>query len=102
MIDRWRRICGAEGTDDPLLNPGKDERLGKLGCRKILVCVAEKDALKERGWYYKEVVEKSGWHGVVDVMEAKEEGHVFHLFNPQCDNAVTMLKAIVSFINNHS
>ena len=81
------------GTEDcfPAASDAEDAR-----------CVAEKDALKDRGWYYKEVVEKSGWQGVVDVMEAKEEDHVFHLFNPQCENAVAMLKAIVSFINNHS
>ncbi|KAK4284674.1 hypothetical protein QN277_001473 [Acacia crassicarpa] len=66
----------------------------------MLVCVAEKDGLKDRGWYYKEVVEKSEWKGVVEVMEAMDEGHVFHLFNPTCENAAAMLNKIVSFISN--
>ncbi|XP_062022364.1 probable carboxylesterase 12 [Rosa rugosa] len=87
------------GSDDPLFNPGKDPKLGELGCEKVLVCVAEKDALKDRGWYYSEVLKKSGWNGVVEVLETKEEQHVFHLINPSCDNAVTMLKKIVSFMN---
>ncbi|XP_054787345.1 probable carboxylesterase 12 [Prosopis cineraria] len=96
----WRFVCPrTEGSDDPIMNPAKDPKVGSLGCRKILVCVAEKDALKERGWYYKEAVEKSGWKGMVEVMEAKDEGHVFHLFNPTCDNALAMLNTIVSFIN---
>ncbi|XP_062024099.1 probable carboxylesterase 12 [Rosa rugosa] len=87
------------GSDDPFFNPGKDPKLGELGCEKVLVCVAEKDALKDRGWYYSEVLKKSGWNGVVEVSEAKEEQHVFHLSNATCDNAVTMLKKIVSFMN---
>ncbi|KAM5549224.1 hypothetical protein ABKV19_000586 [Rosa sericea] len=87
------------GSDDPLFNPGKDPKLGELSCEKVLVCVAEKDALKDRGWYYSEVLKKSGWNGVVEVLETKEEQHVFHLINPSCDNAVTMLKKIVSFMN---
>ncbi|XP_028777068.1 probable carboxylesterase 12 [Neltuma alba] len=96
----WRFACPTtEGSDDPMINPAKDPNVGRLGCRKILVCVAEKDLLKERGCYYKEVVEKSGWKGVVEVMEAKDEGHVFHLFTPTCNNAVAMLNTIVSFMN---
>ncbi|XP_062024774.1 probable carboxylesterase 12 [Rosa rugosa] len=87
------------GSDDPFFNPGKDPKLGELGCEKVLVCVAEKDSLKDRGWYYSEVLKKSGWNGVVEVLEANEEQHVFHLFYPTCDNAVAMLKKIVSFMN---
>ncbi|KAK4284675.1 hypothetical protein QN277_001473 [Acacia crassicarpa] len=99
--DLWRFVCPTtEGSDDPMLNPAKDPNLGRLGCRKMLVCVAEKDGLKDRGWYYKEVVEKSEWKGVVEVMEAMDEGHVFHLFNPTCENAAAMLNKIVSFISN--
>lgn len=55
--------------------------------------------VKDRNWYYSEVLTKSGWKGDVEVLEAKGEGHVFHLSNPTCDNAVAMLKKIISFIN---
>ncbi|CAK9181258.1 unnamed protein product [Ilex paraguariensis] len=66
---------------------------------RVLVCVAEKDLLKDRGWYYKEVLVKSGWKGKVEIMEAKGEEHVFHLFNPTCENAVAKLKKLASFFN---
>ncbi|ESW28540.1 hypothetical protein PHAVU_003G295200 [Phaseolus vulgaris] len=97
----WRFTSPAStGSDDPLLNPAKDPDLGKLGCKRVLVCVAEKDFLKDRGWHYKELLEKSEWEGVAEVLEANGEGHVFHLFNPDCDNAVSLLDQIASFINH--
>lgn len=88
------------GLDDPLINPERDPNLGRLGCGKVLVCVAEKDFLKHRGLYYGEVLKKRGWGGDVEVMEAKGEDHVFHLFNSHCDEAVAMLNRVVSFINS--
>ncbi|KAK9942156.1 hypothetical protein M0R45_007838 [Rubus argutus] len=87
------------GSDDPIFNPVKDPKLGELGCGKVLVCVAEKDRLKDRGWYYSESLKKSGWNGVVEVWETKEEQHVFHLYNPNCENAVALRNKIVSFMN---
>ncbi|KAL6963980.1 hypothetical protein U1Q18_034985 [Sarracenia purpurea var. burkii] len=89
----------SSGSDDPLFNPEMDPRLSGLGCKKVLVCVAEKDLLRDRGWRYKEKLEKSGWGGTAEVVEAAEESHVFHLFKPTCDNAVTMLKRVVAFLN---
>jgi len=95
----WRFVCPtSSGSDDPLLNSGKDKNLGRLGCKRVLVCVAENDLLKDRGWYYKELLEKSDYGGVVDVIETKGEGHVFHLFNPKSDNTLSLLKQIVSFM----
>ncbi|KAK7256331.1 hypothetical protein RIF29_29773 [Crotalaria pallida] len=38
-------------------------RLATLGCSKILVCVAQKDSLRDRGVWYYDVVKKSGWQG---------------------------------------
>ncbi|KAK7252047.1 hypothetical protein RIF29_35747 [Crotalaria pallida] len=98
----WRFICpGTSGSDDPLLNPAKDPNLGRVGCKRVLVFVAEKDSLKDRGWYYKEVLEKSGWSGAVEVVEDKEEDHVFHLFKPDCEKALSLLDRIASFINQN-
>ncbi|KAH7517958.1 hypothetical protein FEM48_Zijuj09G0119500 [Ziziphus jujuba var. spinosa] len=88
------------GSDDPLINPEKDPNLGRLGCGKVLICVAEKDFFKDRGLYYYELLKKTGWGGDVEIMEAKGEDHVFHLINSDCDEAVTMLNKIVSFINS--
>ncbi|KAI6677909.1 hypothetical protein NL676_038705 [Syzygium grande] len=87
------------GCDDPLLNPANDLRLSGLGFNRVLICVAEKDILRDRDWHYKELLSESGWGGVVEVMEAPGEDHVFHLFNPSCDNAAKMMKKLASFMN---
>ncbi|KAH7517957.1 hypothetical protein FEM48_Zijuj09G0119400 [Ziziphus jujuba var. spinosa] len=101
MIDNfWLLACPSStgGSDDPFINPEKDPNLGRLGCERVLVCIAEKDIFKERGRHYVELVEKSGWGGTVELMEAKGEDHVFHLLNHSCENAIAMLNKIVSFI----
>ncbi|XP_060168286.1 2-hydroxyisoflavanone dehydratase-like [Lycium barbarum] len=87
------------GLDDPLINPEKDPNLSSLGCDKVLVYVAGKDALRFRGFYYKEALEKSGWRGTVEFVEIKDEEHVFHLFAPTSENAVSVLEKLVSFLN---
>ncbi|GMP38214.1 hypothetical protein CsSME_00009547 [Camellia sinensis var. sinensis] len=92
----------SSGSDDPLFNPVVDPKFLSMVCDKVLVCVAEKDFLKDRGWYYKEELGKSGWGGVVEIMEAAGEDHVFHLFNPTCDNAVAMLKRVACFLNENN
>ncbi|XP_045833088.1 probable carboxylesterase 12 [Trifolium pratense] len=95
----WRFTCpNTSGSDDPLINPAKDPNLGSLGCKRVLICVAEKDILRDRGLYYKELLEKNGWSGVVEVVETEDEDHIFHIFKPSCDNALALLSQIVSFI----
>jgi len=102
MVDNlWRFVSPTStGSDDPLINPGTDPNLGKLGCKRVVIFVAENDLMKDRGWYYKELVEKCGWEGVAEVVEAKGENHVFHLFNPDSDNAISLLHRFASFINH--
>lgn len=101
MVDHlWRFTCPAtSGGDDPYINPATDPKLGSLGCGSVLVCVAEKDLLKDRGFYYRELLEKSGWGGAAEVVVAPGEDHVFHLLNPVNENSVALQKRIVSFIN---
>uniref|UniRef100_M1CFH7 CXE carboxylesterase n=1 Tax=Solanum tuberosum TaxID=4113 RepID=M1CFH7_SOLTU len=89
----------ARGLDDPLINPEKDPKLSSLGCDKVVVYVAGKDSLRFRGFYYKEVLEKSGWPGMVEVVEVKDEEHVFHLSATEAENAMAMMKKLVSFLN---
>ncbi|KAF5448674.1 hypothetical protein F2P56_029183 [Juglans regia] len=97
----WRFVYPAtSGSDDPYINPASDPKLGSLGTGKVLICVAEKDLLKDRGWYYREILEKSGWGGVVKVLESAGEDHVFHMFNPACENAKALLERIVSLVNH--
>ncbi|KAK4401633.1 putative carboxylesterase 7 [Sesamum angolense] len=85
--------------DEPWINPAKDKTLASLGCGKVLVYVAAKDPLKDRGWYYKDSLRESGWNGDVEVVEDKEEGHVFSVLCPDGVNGLAMLKKVASFIN---
>ncbi|GJZ06477.1 probable carboxylesterase 12 [Tanacetum coccineum] len=59
---------GTSGSDDPLINPDKDPKVSDLGCSRVLVCVAGKDILKDRGIYYKFVLGKNGWKGDIENM----------------------------------
>ena len=54
--------------------------------------------MRDRGLYYKELLEKNGWSGVAEVVETKDEDHVFHLFKPNCENAQVLIDQIVSFL----
>ncbi|XP_050260937.1 2-hydroxyisoflavanone dehydratase-like isoform X2 [Quercus robur] len=84
--------------DDPKLNPAVDPDLSRLGCAKVLVCVAEKDWLKDRGVAYYETLGKSGWGGSVEFFETKGEDHCFHLMNADSENSKVLLKKLVDFI----
>ncbi|CAA2990127.1 Arylacetamide deacetylase [Olea europaea subsp. europaea] len=97
----WIFSCpNTTGLDDPLINPSMDLNLSKLGCKKVLIYVAEKDLLKDRGYYYKEALMNCGWGGDVDVVEVKGEGHVFSVFSPNSENAKAMFKRVALFMNN--
>ncbi|KAF5759232.1 putative carboxylesterase [Helianthus annuus] len=64
--DIWRFVCpGTSGLDDPLINPDKDPKVSDIGCSRVLVCVAEKDILRDRGLYYKDTrLEPRVLHGL--------------------------------------
>ncbi|KAK4437863.1 2-hydroxyisoflavanone dehydratase [Sesamum alatum] len=87
------------GFDDPLLNPAMDPNLSKLGCRRVLVYVAEKDILRDRGWYYEKALRKSKWDGVVKVVEMKGEDHDFSIVSPNSTKAKIVLRQLGSFLN---
>ncbi|OUZ99828.1 Alpha/beta hydrolase fold-3 [Macleaya cordata] len=96
----WRTINpSTTGCDDPLSNPATDPNLSTMGCNRVLVCVAEKDILRDRGWFYYETLGKSGWGGVVEIMESEGMDHGFYLSNPRSEKAVEMMKRLVSFLN---
>ncbi|CAN0841257.1 Probable carboxylesterase 13 [Linum grandiflorum] len=88
------------GLDDPYINPAFDPKLSELGCSKVMIMVAEKDFLKDRGNYYYKLLKESEWKGEVEIVETDDEGHVFHLKDNCCGNALDMRKKICSFINN--
>ncbi|XP_004516320.1 2-hydroxyisoflavanone dehydratase-like [Cicer arietinum] len=88
------------GIDNPLVNPLGEgaTSLEKLGCSKIIVCVAGKDMLRDRGIWYFESVEKSGWKGKLELFEEKDEDHVYHLLKPESEIAKKFIKRLVSFV----
>ncbi|KAM3742931.1 hypothetical protein ACB098_07G105600 [Castanea mollissima] len=89
------------GFKDPILYPEVDPNLSKMAGKKVLVCVAEKDGLKERGVGYCETLKKSGWNGTVGFFESEEEGHGFFLLNPSSDKVGPLMKVMVDFINQN-
>lgn len=99
-MDRlWKFLCkSGHGSDDPLVNPEKDPNLGRLDCKRVLICVAGEDLTKDRSLNYKELLEKNGFSGDVDVYETLGENHAFHLFKPTCENALALLARVASFI----
>lgn len=104
LVDKWwLYVCPTDkGCDDPLINPfvdGESADLAGLACDRILIIVAEKDILKGRGWLYYDKLVKSGWKGKAEIMETEGEDHVFHIFNPDCDNANRLIKRLASFFN---
>lgn len=98
----WKFVCpSSSGCDDPLMDPTAEgaPSLKELACRRVLVCVAEKDMLRDRGWRYYHALASSGWEGVVEMMESEGEDHVFYLINPTCENAGAFLKRVSAFLN---
>ncbi|KAL8097092.1 hypothetical protein AgCh_030263 [Apium graveolens] len=101
--DLWIYCCsGTEtGLDDPRLNPAANPGLlAKLGCGKVLITTAENDFLSVRAWSYYEALKKSEWKGEVEIVETKGTDHVFHLFDPNCEKAGSLMKLIATFIKD--
>ncbi|KAF6145752.1 hypothetical protein GIB67_016201 [Kingdonia uniflora] len=76
----------SKGIDGPRNNPFSQETpsLSGLACEQVLISVAKKYVVKDRGLFYYETLEKSGWRCKFEIEETKEENHVFHLYNPTC------------------
>ncbi|KAI3943979.1 hypothetical protein MKW92_015168 [Papaver armeniacum] len=101
MDKLWPHIHpSSSGYNDPLVNPCKDPNLSSLGCRRLLVFVAEEDLFRDRGWLYYETLRNSKWNGVVEIMESQGEDHVFNLLNPDSEKAVKMMELVISFLNH--
>ena len=104
MVDKWWQfVCpSGRGNDDPLINPFVDggPRFKDLGCDRVLVCVAERDILRDIGRLYYETLVKSGWGGRAEIVETEGEDHVFHIFQVDSDKAQRLLTCVASFINH--
>ncbi|KAI0495858.1 hypothetical protein KFK09_022165 [Dendrobium nobile] len=98
----WPFVCPeTTGFDDPRINPVAEgaPSLATLGCRRVLVCVAELDLLRERGRLYYEKLKESDWEGDAEILESENEDHGFFFFNPGSLKAQELTKRIVNFFN---
>ncbi|CAL5043859.1 unnamed protein product [Urochloa decumbens] len=100
----WRFLYpGSPGLDDLLSNPFSEAAGGsaaRVAAERVLVCVAEKDELRDRGVWYYESLKGSGYPGEVELLESVGEGHVFYCINPRCDKAREMQERVLSFLRN--
>ncbi|KAJ7970469.1 Alpha/beta hydrolase-3 [Quillaja saponaria] len=103
VMDRlWSLACPSnQDNDDPRINPMAEgaPSLARLGCRRVLVFVGEKDILRDRGWLYYKALDRSGWTGRVDIEEFEGEGHGFHVLNFGSEKARHLIKQLADFFN---
>lgn len=103
VVDKWwEYVCPSDkGCDDPLINPFSDGApcLDWVECKRMLVMVAEKDILRDRGRLYYDEIVKSKIKRDVEFYETIEQDHVFYLFNPNCQEAKELISKLASFIN---
>ncbi|KVI01679.1 hypothetical protein Ccrd_020042 [Cynara cardunculus var. scolymus] len=89
-----------DGIDNPRINPFAKTAacLTGLGCRRLMICVASEDELRDRGVRYYDAVKESGWQGEISLFEVQGEGHSFHIFNPETKNAMEMFTRLAGFL----
>ncbi|PAN09342.1 hypothetical protein PAHAL_2G015400 [Panicum hallii] len=92
--------AGQAGNDDPRLSP-PDEEIASLMCRRVLVAVAERDILRERGCRLfagiRDYYARTG--GEATLVESEGEDHGFHLYSPLRATSRRLMSSIVGFIN---
>ncbi|KAG0541489.1 hypothetical protein BDA96_02G020900 [Sorghum bicolor] len=104
-VDRlWPFVtAGQAGNEDPRLNP-PDEEIASLTCRRVLVAVAGKDTLRDRGVqlfarirdYYARAGSRAA---TATLVESEGEDHGFHLYSPLRATSRKLMESIVHFIN---
>ncbi|KAJ6847692.1 putative 2-hydroxyisoflavanone dehydratase [Iris pallida] len=99
----WKIACpsSTDLDDDHRINPTADgaPSLSVLGCERVLVCVAERDTLRDRGRAYYERLRGCGWRGEAELYESQGEGHVFQVIKPTCDEARALTRKVGCFLN---
>ncbi|XP_003560136.1 probable carboxylesterase 2 [Brachypodium distachyon] len=104
-VDRlWPFVtAGQAGNDDPRINPPEDE-IASLACRRVLVAVAEKDSLRDRGRRLAAQMRDWSWAAGenVTLVESEGEDHGFHLYNPLRATSKKLMESIVQFVDQRS
>ncbi|CAL4999324.1 unnamed protein product [Urochloa decumbens] len=100
----WAFVCaGRYGFDHPFIDPlaMPAAEWAALGCRRVLVTVAELDTMSDRGRRYVEALRGGGaWKGEEALLyETRGEGHVFFLrkSNGRDTAKEEMIAAVASF-----
>ncbi|KAF8769526.1 hypothetical protein HU200_006564 [Digitaria exilis] len=103
LVEMWAFACGGRtttGPDDPRVNPVAEgaPSLRRLGCGRVLVCLAE-DALAREGEAYYNAVVASGWPaGEAELLDSRPADHEFHLREPESAKAVLLMDRLVAFV----
>ncbi|XP_078156854.1 2-hydroxyisoflavanone dehydratase-like [Carex rostrata] len=103
LASLWKVVSpNTTGIDDPWINPfvASAPKLDALACDRVLVCVAGKDALRDRGKLYYNKLKESGWNGELVLNEVPGVGHTFHLLSATSDAAVAQDRTISAFLNH--
>ncbi|KAF7851442.1 hypothetical protein BT93_L3870 [Corymbia citriodora subsp. variegata] len=90
-----------DGIDSPMVNPFATgaPSLAGLACERLLVSVAEKDLMRDRGLKYFEAVKESGFKGEVELVEVEGEDHAFHILTYEKESALVLIKRLAAFLN---
>ncbi|XP_021726074.1 probable carboxylesterase 1 [Chenopodium quinoa] len=100
--EMWLYMCPTnEGPNDRRLKPTLED-LGRLGCGRVLVLVAENDPMNVAGKRYVENLIKSGWKGMVEIVVNKNKNHCFHLYKLDDPEAIANMRRITSFIHHRN
>ncbi|XP_073359323.1 probable carboxylesterase 5 [Aegilops tauschii subsp. strangulata] len=107
-VDRlWPFVtAGQAGNDDPRIDPPALE-VSSLACRRVLIAVAGKDSLRDRGLGLAARMRDhdAPWPWMtpgrreVTVVESEGEDHGFHLYSPLRATSKRLMGSIVDFIN---
>uniref|UniRef100_A0A0D9X8V4 Alpha/beta hydrolase fold-3 domain-containing protein n=1 Tax=Leersia perrieri TaxID=77586 RepID=A0A0D9X8V4_9ORYZ len=110
LEELWALACGGEMTasavaaalDDPRIDPVVDgaPSLRRLGCDRVLVCLADEE-LEVRGRVYYDALLESGW--AEDAVELFVAGgdHEYFQREPDGDMAVALMDRLVAFFGGN-
>ncbi|KAF7005940.1 hypothetical protein CFC21_021021 [Triticum aestivum] len=104
LVDKlWPFVtAGQAGNDDPRINP-PDGEIALLTCRRVMVCVAGRDTLRDRGRRFASRMRKCGWTDRnLTVVETEGEDHLFHLYAPLRATSKDLMDRVVHFINDRA
>ncbi|CAO2169401.1 unnamed protein product [Urochloa humidicola] len=105
LAEMWVFACGGKttGSGDPRVDPLAEgaPSLRRLGCGRVLVCLAE-DALVAEGAAYYDALLESGWAaGDVELLDSRPADHEFHLREPDSAKAVILMDRLVALVTGN-